>query len=156
MGEALRAVEVDHPTTEFLESGADAGGHVAARSQTGFQKDVERLACEKVNARFWMSAPGMKQREATPQRIHSPARHGAIARARRWAWFFLYRHPFTKGISTPALARLYDRDHTTVLYGIKKIDYELSRRPQGVEAGIVADIARALAPDYGAFFPRRR
>lgn len=123
----------------------------AADELDQFRAGLERLVCERVNSHFWMSAPSIKQRDATPALLHTPARHGALARARHWVWLFLYRHPFSGGISTPAIGRFYDRDHTTVLYGIRKIDHSLKHRPDGVEAKALRAIACALAPVYGAF-----
>lgn len=139
-----------------IDAASDESEKDEAREQVRFREAVERLVCEKVNSHFWMSAPGIKQRAATPALLHSAARHGALARGRHWCWFLLYRHQFSRGISTPALAKLYDRDHTTVLYGIRKIDHGLKARPGGVEATLLRAIAAELAPNYGAFFPGRR
>ena len=37
-----------------------------ARDQNRFCEFLEPLVCEKVNSHFWLSAPQMKQRAATP------------------------------------------------------------------------------------------
>ena len=136
---------------------SDADASDAERpTRKGFRLEVERLACAHVNSHFWMSGPEIKQRAATPELVHSAARHGAITRARRWSWYFLYRHPFSKGISTPSIGALYGRDHTTVLYGLGQVEYILKSRPEGVEAKLLRKIARALAPRYGAFLTEGR
>lgn len=160
MSDALLSVEISSAAPQENGAAVCAGKAQDARDQVQFlarfRAEIERLACEKVNSHFWMSSPGMKQRAATPALLHSPARHGALARARHWCWFLLYRHPFSAGISTPALGGLYDRDHTTVLYGIRKIDHSIKHRPDSAEAKMLRAIAGELAPNYGAFLTRRR
>lgn len=153
---AQNSAAADDANVAVSDAAVDAGAQDEARDQTRFRECVERLACEKVNSHFWMSAPGIKQRAATPALLHGTARHGALARGRHWCWFLLYRHPFSIGISTPALGAIYDRDHTTVLYGIRKVDHSVESRPGGAEAKLLRAIAAELAPNYGAFLPGRR
>lgn len=55
----------------------------------------------------------------SPQQILSPVRTRHIVRARQFAQWRIYREV---GISLPAIGRMFDRDHTSVLHSIRRID----------------------------------
>lgn len=116
-----------------------------------FRQYVEALACVKVNPLRWMGSRGTKQLTVTPFNIHSKRQDRATSYARRWCWFFLYNHPATESLSTPQIGKLYGRDHTTVLVGIRKVQYSIADCPGRQEAKCLHEINNSLAEHFGPF-----
>lgn len=56
--------------------------------------------------------------------ILSPSRDRRVTNARQAACWLLRGH----GMSLPAIGRALDRDHTTVLYAVRRIDADPARR----------------------------
>lgn len=116
-----------------------------------FRRYVEMLACVKVNPLRWMGSRGTKQLQVTPFNIHSKRQDRATSYARRWCWFFLYNHPAIEPLSTPKLGKMYGRDATTVLYGIRKVQYSIADYPDWQEAKCLHQINDSLAEHFGPF-----
>jgi len=66
-------------------------------------------------------------------------RHKRVALARQ-ATYYVARH--TTGMSYPELGKLFHRDHTTILYGVRKIE-KIVKRDEKVR-NMVADLIREL------------
>lgn len=61
-----------------------------------------------------------KEMQVSVKVILGPSRRAPIARARRWYWWMARRN----GHSVCAIARAFNRDHTTVVHGITKAQAE--------------------------------
>jgi len=120
-------------------------------SMETLRRHVELLACGEINKHRWMYGERSKQTKVTLDNIHSKERYSPVARARRWCWFFLYRHPFIRGLSSVRLGKMYKRDHTTILYGINQVDHSLKACPDAQEAHCLRTISKGIEPFFGAF-----
>lgn len=71
------------------------------------------------------------------EHIMGPSRDADVVAVRHMLWYILHDH---MGHSYPHLARLYDRDHTTVIHGAKKM--------RGTDAAerVLTEVRR-VAPD---------
>lgn len=56
------------------------------------------------------------------EHIKSPSRHRTLVQAR----MFSYKILRDKGLSTEEIGQALGRDHSTVVYGLRKLEYELS------------------------------
>lgn len=76
---------------------------------------------------------------------------------RHMIWWLLYNSETWAGkFSCLKLGRMYGRDHTTVLHGIRKIDFCLVDRPQSIESEILISlIPAAERVDMKAFQPTK-
>lgn len=68
-------------------------------------KDIEDIICEAANV--------------TREEVYSHDRHKPLVQARHAIWLLLHEHlnyPYAE------IARLYSRDHTTIIHGVKRIN----------------------------------
>ena len=61
----------------------------------------------------------------TAEEIVGNCREAHIVEARHKVWFVMRR----EGLSYPAIARLVERDHTTIMYALKKIEAQHRELP---------------------------
>lgn len=119
-----------------------------------FVKDVELLACGKVNQLDFSTS--RHSEILTPESLRSRRQSRPYSVARQFAWFLLYHHPYAMGLyATPQLGKRYGRDHTTVLSGLQRIESYIRLRKAHPLAVAVQEICDQLAPRYGDFSPWR-
>lgn len=111
---------------------------------------LDRQACVKMNETKILYE-ARKQKTVTPENLYSKQRYAPIVRVRNWCWLFLYHHPVAGRISTPTLGKIYNRDYTTVLHGIRRAKHVLIDRPNSVESRCIKELGADLSKHFGPF-----
>lgn len=101
-----------------------------ADSYRSFIQDVEGLVCAKINSIVFNQGPVGKMRPSLePADLACKRQSQCYAVARHMCAFIFYNHPHSKGMfSSPRLAALYNRDHTTILSGLERMHGFIERR----------------------------
>lgn len=109
----------------------------------GFLQDVEQAVCGKI------VEIGLASSFDAPA-LRSKTHKKPNAVGRQMVWYLLYNHPYVAGAySTPAIGKIYKRDHTTVIYGIERIGTFICR--PHVFGHALQSIADSIADRYGPF-----
>lgn len=118
-----QCLSVDRRILGKMEAGTTDG--VFAQQ---FRHDVEKAVCGEINEERWCATERVIQPIATPAALSSKSRSKSLSKARHWCWFILFTHPKTFGVNLCELGRAYQRDHTTIWYGLLRISHELAGR----------------------------
>ena len=121
-----------------------------------FIQDMERIVCEEVNEKPWLSETsirnGGRQAYVRPRSLHNRCNAKPAPLARQFCYYLLYDHPYLRrAFSSLRIAELYNRDHTTVVYGVHKVRERIKSQPTGLEAETLKQIVKRMAPHYGVF-----
>lgn len=100
---------------------------------------LEKAACAKINASDLGYSGGSyearNRRTVTRKCLRNDRQGRGEALARQLVTYAVYTsRDYGRRISSKKLGCLYNRDHTTILYGIQKIRDRLSDYPNGLEA----------------------